>query len=74
MLTIFVYYSEREVLLLNPGVGDKLQVSNTDAMLQSTNKLEQIQGMYRLASLILVIPYTLVYKSHSCIRRTLRLK
>ena len=74
MLTIFVYYSEREVLLLNPGVGDKLQVSNTDAMLQSTNKLEQIQGMYRLASLILVIPYTPVYKSHSCIRRTLRLK
>jgi len=73
MLTIFVYYSEREVLLLNPGVGDKLQVSNTDAMLQSTNKLEQIQGMYRLASLILVIPYTPVYTSHSCIRCTLRL-
>lgn len=35
---------EKEVLLLNPCVGDKLQVTNTDTMLQSQEIQEQPYG------------------------------
>lgn len=35
---------EKDMLLLNPGVGDKLQVTNTDTMLQSQEIQEQPYG------------------------------
>ena len=41
---MFFCFSDNTVILVNPGVGDKLQVSNTDEMLKAFDPTEQQSG------------------------------
>ena len=56
LLAIYVlYFSENAVLIINPGVGDRLQVSNTDDMLNSYDETEHPSGNYHVIYVICYI-------------------
>jgi hypothetical protein len=56
LLNLAFLFRDKTVMIFNPGMGDKLQLSNTDNMLNSYIKQEETQGNY-----FYIIVNTLLY-------------